>query len=88
MHQEPRWTLGMQGWKRQGSQRTALAAHKVRAILFKNACVPADTHTAGDMIVLIAWPQLCLKKTTQKAFDKIQHPLMRKTLNKMGIEGK
>ena len=24
----------------------------------------------------------------EKAFDKIQHPLMIKTLNKMGIEGK
>ena len=24
----------------------------------------------------------------EKAFDKIQHPFMRKTLNKMGIEGK
>ena len=25
---------------------------------------------------------------TEKAFDKIQHPFMIKTLNKMGIEGK
>ena len=25
---------------------------------------------------------------TEKAFDKIQHPFMVKTLNKMGIEGK